>query len=173
MTKSKLMKRGIIQYSIIGLYGIGMIIDTLIALSDVKSFGEQYIDARGLPVSLSILLVVLSVIGVISTIKKDRVANNSEVESFSNTTEERVLKKAKLIFGSKVFQIVLLTILFGFGVSIIGYFISSFVFTSLMVMILNDWDKKFFAGIFGLIVTVVLYFLFDVISVYFPHTLLF
>ncbi len=85
-------------------------------------------------------------------------------------------KKVTVAYPKIVFGMCIMVFVYAFGITSIGYFVSTFLFMWAMLVLLGDSrDKKQIIrmAVFSLVFCIVLYFLFQLMSVYLPKALLF
>lgn len=129
---------------------------------------------------VSILLFFSLVVWIITQGSlKNRVEQNLQMGEKELTEWEEAGKaeagavKKREPFVIKWFAII--TILYAFSVFTIGYFVSTFVFLFIsMLLIAGDWKKRWiFLLLITCIASIVLFFLFRIVHIYLPPALLF
>ncbi|WP_183040972.1 tripartite tricarboxylate transporter TctB family protein [Salipaludibacillus neizhouensis] len=151
---------------------------------DTRGFKGDVINQRDYVIILSLLLILLSVGSMIKvylnrkSIKtSDQQEDTLDVQQTHKTdtedTEETGLvgkiKKYKIYFS------MVLVFLFAYGFAYIGFFVTSFVYVFLITWLIYDLSKKkwLVSLIFSATLNIILFFLFDLISVYLPDAWLF
>lgn len=174
-----MLKKVIIQIVLI-LLGVYFVVTSY----GISSMGFQgdVLNQRAYVTILAWLLIVFSALSMVVEILKHRRGNESEqlpaaseaeeiMEEMKVESDTKIVKKGK----SKVYLSMLLVLLFAYGFSYIGFFVTSFIFVFLITWLMFDWEKKKWIRslIFSIGLNVVLYILFSLINVYFPKSLLF
>lgn len=118
--------------------------------------GGQVISGNNYSIALSIVLIVTSIIQIFK-IKR---------------TKEIAGKKLHPEALKKLIQTIITIFFFILGFTFLGFYTTTVITVFVMGMIMNDWDKKKIVPslIFSLVLTVVFYFLFDIINIYLPDT---
>ncbi len=132
-----------------------------------NGFEGDVLNQRNYVLILAVLLVLASLGNIIYLKLKNKDLPAAEKEEEKEQADESNSNKTVyLMMGLLVFYAV--------GFTYIGFFVTSLIFIFTLTWFMQQWQtKKIFSSmLFSVVLTVVLFFLFDVINVYLPNTLL-
>lgn len=151
----------------------------LIQSFQIKTMGFKgdILNQRDYVIVLAILIIIASTASILVEYRRGRKGENSEEILVSDVGQAEVEVDKKELKKNKknVYITMTLVLLFAYGFTYIGFFVTSFIFVFLFTWLMFNWSKKkiLTSIIFSVSLNIVLYVLFDLISVYFPKSLLF
>ncbi|PLR73554.1 hypothetical protein CYJ37_08440 [Bacillus sp. UMB0728] len=175
--RGMLMKKNMIIQAALALCGVLF----LVTAQNISTMGfnGDVLNQRTYVVVLSWLLIIFSAAGVLReylTGRKERTERDLteaeiKMEEMEADSEVKIEKNSR----SSIYIAMILLFLFVLGFSTIGYFVTSFLFVFLITWLMFKWDRKKWLAplLFSIGLNAVLYFLFNLINVYFPKTLFF
>ncbi|WP_096189972.1 tripartite tricarboxylate transporter TctB family protein [Evansella halocellulosilytica] len=154
----------------------------------VRGFQGDVLNQREYVIVLSILLIGLAVASIVKEKIGSKQSNEvireaeetmevPEIEKEDEvvTPSESRSKLTLIVDKYRIYIAMILVVLFAYGFAYVGFFVTSFVFVFLFTWMVYRFDrgKILNSFTFSVVLNVILYFLFDLISVYLPNAWLF
>lgn len=160
------MNKYIIQIILILLGTLFLITSFTIS---TEGFDGDILNQRNYVVILAVLLIGLSLLNA-AYIKFRSQDVDSDAPNEEGEENEPRTKQNK-----NTYLLMIMLVIYAFGVSYVGFFVSSFILAFSLAWYIQQWEaKKWLSSIiFSSGLTLTLYILFGIINVYLPETLLF
>lgn len=162
----------IIQYVLILLGTLFLV--TGFSISSA-GFAGDIMNQRSYVIILASLLISFSVISIFAELvkSKSKRKNISALDEQMKSAEFTEEPKEKTSY--KVYLAMLLVLLFAYGFTYIGFYVTSFLFVFIITWLLFNWEKNKLVRsiIFSFFLNLSLFVLFSLVNVYFPKAWLF